>query len=782
MSEDWYQTLELSPDASAEEIKRQYRFLCQVWYPDKFSNGQDKARAEEKMDKIEAAYRVLSDPQKRRDYDAGRGAPPGAPEQRPQQREEEYGRQERKQQQEAELKWRAEELRQSGNWYKILELSPDASQEEIKNQYRLLGQILDPDKFDNNRLKTRAEERLKEVNAAYEVLSDPRKRAVYDEQRQRREEEERGRWQEQQREEKRRQREGQRRQGAERVRLEEQQRQQEAKRKRQEEEFFQQKTEEKRQEKQQQASPPDPLMYPIATRWPRFFARTFDVWWEILVLFFLAFCLHAVAVTTPSSSMLHGLLEWMGGTKWFFFWMLMLCLPLAFILDTVIYSLFGNTPGKAFLGLKVGYLSNASPLSFGRYLARNLRVWMEGFAFGLGLSFVGLFMMVYQARRLGKGQQASYDQSADYRVRAKPIGGVRKCSFGVLFLVVFLVAKMIVGFGFGIAINRITDSPLVNNPPQAANNPPQTPLPELQRLQKAADQGNAYAQTSLGLMYQNGRGVAKDDSQAVAWYQKAADQGYAGAQHNLGCMYRDGRGVAKDDSQAVAWFQKAADQGYAKAQSNLGWMYVNGRGVAHDDRQAAQWYQKAGDQGNADAQNNLGSMYLNGRGVAQDDRQAVAWYQKAADQGNADAQNNLGFMYLNGRGVAKDDSQAVEWYQKAADQGYAKAQSNLGWMYVNGRGVAHDDRQVAQWYQKAGDQGNADAQTNLGWMYGNGRGVARDDTEAYALYTLAAENGNDIATKNKEAIRQKMTLAQISAGEQRANQLRQRIRLNHGKK
>ena len=67
-------------------------------------------------------------------------------------------------------------------------------------------------------------------------------------------------------------------------------------------------------------------------------------------------------------------------------------------------------------------------------------------------------------------------------------------------------------------------------------------------------------------MYANGRGVAKDDAQAVAWYRKAADQGLAHAQDNLGRMYANGRGVAKDDAQAVAWYRKAADQGDADAQ------------------------------------------------------------------------------------------------------------------------------------------------------------------------------------------------------------------------
>jgi TPR repeat protein len=45
--------------------------------------------------------------------------------------------------------------------------------------------------------------------------------------------------------------------------------------------------------------------------------------------------------------------------------------------------------------------------------------------------------------------------------------------------------------------------------------------------------------------------VLKDDKKAVYWYQKAADQGQAQTQFNLGVKYAFGKGVLKDDKQAV---------------------------------------------------------------------------------------------------------------------------------------------------------------------------------------------------------------------------------------
>ena len=81
--------------------------------------------------------------------------------------------------------------------------------------------------------------------------------------------------------------------------------------------------------------------------------------------------------------------------------------------------------------------------------------------------------------------------------------------------------------------------------------------------------------------------------------------GDASAQFNLGWMYAYGRGVPKDDTEAVAWIRKAAEQGHAEAQNNLGWRYAVGLGVPQDDTEAVAWYRKAEEQWDAEAQNIL---------------------------------------------------------------------------------------------------------------------------------------------------------------------------------
>jgi TPR repeat protein len=73
--------------------------------------------------------------------------------------------------------------------------------------------------------------------------------------------------------------------------------------------------------------------------------------------------------------------------------------------------------------------------------------------------------------------------------------------------------------------------------------------------------------------YQSG-----DYETAVRLWRPLADRGDAGAQSNLGEMYANGRGVPQDYAQAVVWFRKAADQGDAGAQRGTArFVYSEGR-------------------------------------------------------------------------------------------------------------------------------------------------------------------------------------------------------------
>ncbi len=83
----------------------------------------------------------------------------------------------------------------------------------------------------------------------------------------------------------------------------------------------------------------------------------------------------------------------------------------------------------------------------------------------------------------------------------------------------------------------------------------------LRIMRELADQGDADAQFSVGIMYALGLGVKQDYAAAVRWYRKAAEQGHSSAQNNLGIKYHKGQGVTQDYVQAHMWYNLAAAQG-----------------------------------------------------------------------------------------------------------------------------------------------------------------------------------------------------------------------------
>ncbi len=125
--------------------------------------------------------------------------------------------------------------------------------------------------------------------------------------------------------------------------------------------------------------------------------------------------------------------------------------------------------------------------------------------------------------------------------------------------------------------------------------------------------------------YENGKYKA-----ALRLAHPLADQGDARAQALMGLLYAKGRGVLRDDREAMKWFRSAAEQGDAVAQLQIGTMYYNGRTVPQDYSEAARWYQLAAQRGNPEAQYNLGIMYATGVGMPQDNILAHMWFNLAA--------------------------------------------------------------------------------------------------------------------------------------------------------
>ena len=165
--------------------------------------------------------------------------------------------------------------------------------------------------------------------------------------------------------------------------------------------------------------------------------------------------------------------------------------------------------------------------------------------------------------------------------------------------------------------------------------------------------------------------------ESVAWFRAAAESGSAEAQSALGLIYVEGRGVSADAVEGARWFRRAAEQGDSRGQMNVGLAYYSGTGVPQDYVEAARWLQLAADQGVAQAQTVLGFLYLYGMGVPKDFDIAQRWLVAASEQSYANAELLLGDIQYTGYGVPANANAAWAWYKRAASHGSAEAETKL---------------------------------------------------------------------------------------------------------
>jgi hypothetical protein len=151
-----------------------------------------------------------------------------------------------------------------------------------------------------------------------------------------------------------------------------------------------------------------------------------------------------------------------------------------------------------------------------------------------------------------------------------------------------------------------------------ANDSEKSNSPELNResfeeIFRRAEEGNAYWQNKLGIMYYNGDEITQNYSLAAYWIQKAADQGLYSAQFNLGMLYFNGEGVIQDYQKAYALFQKAAVQRSINAQYMLGKMYYIGLGIKRDVEKSYMWFNIAASFGHKKAKEERDRLQLYGK-------------------------------------------------------------------------------------------------------------------------------------------------------------------------
>jgi len=91
-----------------------------------------------------------------------------------------------------------------------------------------------------------------------------------------------------------------------------------------------------------------------------------------------------------------------------------------------------------------------------------------------------------------------------------------------------------------------------------------------QQLQKLAQEGNPQALYNLGYLTQVGKGVTKNEQQALKYYQQASEKGYVVADYVLANNYvTGGLGLPKDEKKAREYLEKASNASFDDATVQL---------------------------------------------------------------------------------------------------------------------------------------------------------------------------------------------------------------------
>lgn len=268
----------------------------------------------------------------------------------------------------------------------------------------------------------------------------------------------------------------------------------------------------------------------------------------------------------------------------------------------------------------------------------------------------------------------------------------------------------------------------------------------VQWLRKAAEQGNEKGNYYLGICYEYGAGVDKNEEESLKFYYIAANEGHALAQCEIAAAYLIGKpGFDINYQEAYKYANAAIEQESPRAYKIMADIYYYGLGVDTDYKKAAELYQKASDSGLVSASVSLAEMYLRGIGVSENDATAYKLYKEAAEVDDMRGLGGVGMCYENGYGVSQDISTAISYYKKAAEKQHNFSMYRLYCLYREGNGVNKDTNLAIQYLRQAADNGYDDAIYRLGLEYYLGEILHEEPATAIKYMTTAADNGMNFA-------------------------------------
>lgn len=283
------------------------------------------------------------------------------------------------------------------------------------------------------------------------------------------------------------------------------------------------------------------------------------------------------------------------------------------------------------------------------------------------------------------------------------------------------------------------------------------------------------AKYCLGMMYYEGEGTPKDGGKAFAIFQEGAQSRDLSFFGRLGDCYYYGVGTNVNYKKAVECYQKAV-AGVDFCKGNLGICYYNGTGVAQNYNRAFKLLNEADESAETDLY--LGKCYFFGRGTEQDLDEAQACLDSADAEDMLDEEgsycfamclyddkkydrakelfeslNNkdeivktrLGDIYYRNKNYRK----ALEYLLEPAKAGNPIAQYTFYKCYFDSTGIkktAQSTRGALNFLKAAGQNGYPEACRELSDIYLEGKyGINKNAGKAIEFLTASYKNGDRLA-------------------------------------
>jgi len=228
---------------------------------------------------------------------------------------------------------------------------------------------------------------------------------------------------------------------------------------------------------------------------------------------------------------------------------------------------------------------------------------------------------------------------------------------------------------------------------------------EILRLVKtAAEKSYAAAQYTLAV-YLLAEGEDQDPAAAVGWLKSAVAQNHLEAMLLLAESFSEGKGVEKDEKQALVWYKKARSLG-ADIDRIFGLLHEHGTGMPVEKDKARTFYLRSRLNGDILARSALGGLHENGLDAGPDYKTALRWYRLSAQQDNAAyAYLRVAMLYLDKSKLGYKPAVARYYLEPPAKVEVPEAQYQLSLLYRQGKGVKKDAEKAEFWLNKAVENG-----------------------------------------------------------------------------